>query len=117
MQAEETEAEARAVRVGQVARRSKRRDANEREIVQALRNAGAAVWHLDGPADLLCGRAGRFTTLEVKDGAKPPSARRLTPDEVAYAGTCREYGLPHYVVTSVEQALEAVCGPILAGLN
>lgn len=89
-------------------RYDKKRDANEPEIVEALRKAGAAVWRLDKPADLLVGAQGRFLTLEVKDGAKPPSARKLTPDEQAYFGTCAARMLPHHIVTSVDEALEVV---------
>ena len=60
-------------------------DANQREIVEALRAAGATVQSLatvgDGCPDLLVGRQGRNLLLEVKDGSKPPSRRRLTVDE------------------------------------
>lgn len=86
----------------------KRRDANEPEIVEALRRCGAGVWRLDTPADLLVGFRGRFVTMEVKDGSKPPSARKLTPDEQAYAGTCAEKYLPHHLVTSVPEALAVI---------
>lgn len=87
------------------ARRAKRIDANQPEIVQALRRVGIAVWVLSSPADLLTGHQGRFRTLEVKDGSKPPSARRLTPEEVAYHGTCESMRLPHHIVLSVDEAL------------
>jgi hypothetical protein len=90
-------------------RRAKRIDANQPDIVQALRKAGAKVWVLGSPADLLAGYRGRLSTLEVKDGAKPPSARQLTPAEREYLDDCIEMGLPHFVVISPEQAVEVVC--------
>lgn len=89
-------------------RYAKRVDSNQSEIVSALRKAGAAVWVLTSPADLLCGYRGRFLTMEIKDGSKPPSKRPLTPEETAYAGTCQRMGLPHYIVLSVDESLSAV---------
>lgn len=66
-------------------RRAPRLDANHRETVRALRQIGASVQTLaslgDGAPDLLIGFRGVNALLEVKDGDKPPSARRLTEDE------------------------------------
>jgi len=60
-------------------------DANQEEIVTALRHIGATVQPLHmvgkGCPDLLVGYRGANYLLEVKDGTKPPSKRRLTPDE------------------------------------
>ena len=90
-------------------RRAAKRDANHGSIVLALRKCG--VWVFDtanlggGFPDLLCWARGRFTLLEVKDGAKPPSARKLTDDERAFFDNCPG---PVHVVTSVEEALAAV---------
>jgi hypothetical protein len=60
-------------------------DANQREIVAALRKCGASVQSLSevgrGCPDLLVGWRGFNLLLEVKDGNKPPSARRLTDDQ------------------------------------
>lgn len=60
-------------------------DDNQAEIVKALRDAGASVavtsaQHKGFP-DLVVGYKGKTFLLEVKDGAKPPSARRLTADQ------------------------------------
>lgn len=50
-----------------------------------LRRCGASVQILSavgkGCPDLLVGYRGKNYLLEVKDGKKKPSARRLTPDE------------------------------------
>ena len=81
-------------------------DANQGEIVAALRKIGAAVTPLhavgNGVADLLVSFRQRWFLFEVKDGAKPPSARKLTEDEERWIGAQRA---PVVVVTS---ALEAV---------
>jgi hypothetical protein len=85
-------------------------DANQGDIVKALRRAGATVQMLhtvgDGCPDLLVGFLGKNTLMEVKDGAKPASARRLTPDQVEWHEGWN--GDPVYIVCSPEQALAAV---------
>ena len=89
-------------------RRAKRRDANEPTILKALHDVGAVCWRLDQPADVLCGYQGRYVTLEIKDGSKPPSGRRLTPAEVQFLTACVYHRLPHHVVTCVDEALAAI---------
>ena len=63
-----------------------RRDANERDIIDSLRAVGAVVQPLDakGVPDLLVGFRGVTYLLEVKDSEKPPSARKLTPDQATW---------------------------------
>jgi len=60
-------------------------DRNQSSIVEALRKLGASVLHLHtigkGAPDIAVGYKGRNALIEIKDGAKPPSARKLTPDE------------------------------------
>ncbi len=56
-------------------RYAKRVDANQDQIVSALRAAGAYVWIIGLPVDLLVGYKGHTFLVEVKDGAK----KRLTP--------------------------------------
>lgn len=89
-------------------------DANQAEIVAALRKAGCKVYVASsfgqGFPDLVCGYRGRFVLLEVKDGSKPPSARKLTPDQVKFHAEWT--GLPLYVVASVEEAIETVTGVV-----
>ena len=66
-------------------RRAAKTDANQGEIVDALRAVGASVQPLHavggGVTDLLVGFRGANYLIEVKDGRKPPSARKLTPDQ------------------------------------
>jgi hypothetical protein len=45
-------------------------DANQQSIVKALRDAGAYVWIIGLPVDLLVGFAGQTYLVEVKDGSK-----------------------------------------------
>jgi hypothetical protein len=51
-----------------------RKDANEAAIVQALRDAGAYVWIIGLPVDLLVGYKDRTLLMEVKTTSK----KRLT---------------------------------------
>jgi len=51
-----------------------RKDENEAAIVQALRDAGAYVWIIGLPVDLLVGFRGRTLLMEVKTTSK----KRLT---------------------------------------
>lgn len=92
-----------------MARRAARVDANQTEIVAALRRAGASVkpTHMvgDGFVDIVAGYRGRNLLIEIKDGSKPPSARKLTPDEVRFHDEWRGEVL---VVESVEDALAAL---------
>ncbi len=66
----------------------KRTDANHQEIVNALRRIGASVVDLsgvgDGCPDLLVGFRGKNYLMEVKDGAKKPSERRLRKTQVEF---------------------------------
>lgn len=87
-------------------RRAAAVDANQPEIVAALRKAGCTVVPLhavgDGCPDLLAGRDGRNLLIEVKDGAKPPSKRKLTPDQIEFHAGWRGQIA---IVTSAEDAL------------
>jgi hypothetical protein len=55
-------------------RYASRRDANEAAIITALQAAGADVWVIGLPVDLLVGYKGHTFLVEVKNGPK----RRLT---------------------------------------
>lgn len=87
-----------------------RRDANQARIVQALRDVGASVAITAGAGnglpDLLCGWRGETFLLEVKDGDKPASQRKLTAAEAYFVEHWR--GRPVAIVESVEDALRAL---------
>lgn len=88
-------------------RRAAKVDANHAVIVGGLRACGAKVLSLaavgKGCPDLLVLHRGQLRLLEVKDGRKPPSARALTPDQVAFHAEW-----PVTVVKSVEEAICAL---------
>jgi hypothetical protein len=86
-------------------RNAARADANQEEIVSALRAAGYVVWNIRHPVDLLVSYPGGWLPLEIKDGSKPPSARKLTPDQQEFIRTALG---PVAVVTDVESALRAL---------
>ena len=95
-----------------MARRASRTDANQVAIVDALRKVGASVMPLHGVGmgcpDLLVGFRGVNLLVEVKDGDKVPSARRLTDMQtkwhIVWNGQVA-------VVTSPEDALELLFSP------
>ena len=93
-------------------RRAARRDANETEIIKAMRECGAYVKQIndEGAFDLLVSYRGKTLLLEVKDGAKPPSARRLTDAEQKFHDEWPGTNL--WIVNSVQEALDLLktCG-------
>lgn len=92
-----------------LSRRAARVDANQKDIVAALRGVGASVTPIhtvgQGCPDLLVGYRGKNFLFEVKDGAKPPSARQLTDDEAVWFGNWK--GEAH-VIESAQQAVDVV---------
>lgn len=84
-------------------------DANQAEVVAALRDVGASVMPLHtvgrGCPDLLVGFRSLNLLLEVKDGSKPPSARALTGPQVKWH---QEWRGSVSVVTSVSEALRVL---------
>lgn len=95
-------------------RRAAKIDANQPDIVKALRANRCDVLSLaavgDGCPDLLVWSpwTRSHELLEVKDGAKSPSRRKLTDDQVKFHA---KWGGPIHVVTSVDEALRAVGVP------
>jgi len=88
-------------------RRANRVDANQEQIVSALRACGATVRVVtmgDGIPDLLVGYRGYTLLLEVKDGNKSPSARALTPAEQKFFDEWTGGLLA--VVNNVDEALD-----------
>ena len=87
-------------------RRAAKVDENQSEIVKALRAAGASVQPLhavgQGCPDLLIGFRGKNLLFEVKDGAKVPSAKRLTDDQSEWHA---EWRGNVFVVESAEEAI------------
>ena len=69
-------------------RRAAKVDDNQTDIVDALRAIGCSVAVTsaagEGFPDLVIGDRGRNYLIEVKDGAKPPSRRVLTQDQINF---------------------------------
>ena len=90
-------------------RRAAKVDANQDQIVSALRAAGAVVQSLaaigSGVPDLLVAFRGNLFLLEVKDGAKPKSSQKLTDKQVKWH---QAWGALVEVVNSPEAALRAI---------
>lgn len=90
-------------------RRAARVDDNQREVMAALRQVGASVepTHAVGAGfpDIVVGFRGANYLLEIKDGNKRPSERRLTPHQQKWHATWQGNVC---VVTNSNEALEAI---------
>lgn len=90
-------------------RRAAKVDANQDQVVSALRAAGAQVQSLaaigKGAPDLLVSFRGNLHLLEVKDGSLSPSRQKLTEDQRTWH---QAWGAVVEVVNSPEQALRAI---------
>ena len=77
-----------------------------------MREAGAYVKQIndEGLFDLLVSYRGETLLVEVKDGSKPPSARRLTDAEAKFHNEWP--GSDLFIINSVEEALSLLrtCG-------
>ena len=88
-------------------RHAARIDANQEQIVSALRAMGATVRIVtqgNGFPALLVGFRGVTILMEVKDGQKVPSARKLTPAEQKFFDEWR--GGIVAIVNSVDEAID-----------
>ncbi len=90
-------------------RRAAKVDRNHPEIVAALRQVFAMVQDLshvgNGCPDLLVGYRGQNFLLEIKDGEKSPSKKKLNDLQVDWH---RDWRGQVCVVTSVTEALQAI---------
>lgn len=103
-------------RVADMGRRAARVDANQSEIVRDLRKLGCSVLDLSavgkGCPDILVSRQGRSVLMEIKDGNKPPSARKLRPQQITFHNAWQGEVV---VVNDVDEAL-GVMGIELRGV-
>lgn len=83
-------------------RRASRKDANQGRIVKALRDAGVKVHILNEPVDLLTGFQGTLRLLEVKDGDKFLSQRKLKPSQQKFMADF--IGCPVFKVETIGEA-------------
>lgn len=92
-----------------------RTDANHTDIVKALLNAGCSVQSLAtvglGCPDLVVGFAGLNILIEAKNGANPPSERKLNDAEKTWH---KRWKGQVTTVYSPEQAVDAVKRAIMS---
>jgi hypothetical protein len=83
-------------------------DATQAEIVDALRKAGATVWVLGLPVDLLCGYRGKTLLIECKivEGLRKPKVSGYTLLQERFLE--KWSGGPVATVTDAEGALRAL---------
>jgi hypothetical protein len=87
--------------------RAKRKDANHNDVTAYLENRGWSVFDTSGLGygfpDALVGKPEFCAVVEIKDGSKPPSARKLTPDEQRFKDN---WTGPYVLATSPEDAAD-----------
>ena len=81
-------------------RRAGRTDGNQQQLVKELRDIGCSVAVTSmlgkGFPDIVVGYRGKNYLIEIKDPDKPPSQRKLTPDEVKFQESWRgQYAVIH----------------------
>lgn len=88
-------------------RRAAKVDDNHKDIVEAFRKMGAAVLDIHtipNCCDVAITYRGVSVMVEIKDSAKPPSARKLTEGEVKFRDYWVAHGGKWALVESVEDA-------------
>lgn len=96
-----------------VMRRAAKVDANHNEIAGAFVAMGCSVRSLaavgGGIPDLLVGFRGRNLLIEVKDGNKPKSARKLTPDQIKFHSEWRGSAFVVEGLPDVHEVIKGLC--------
>ena len=86
---------------------AKKVDANQSEIVKCLRKLGCHVADTSkvgkGFPDIVVSHLGVTVLVEIKDGAKAPSARKLTPQQVQFHDECQGFIV---VVESIDDCVK-----------
>jgi hypothetical protein len=90
-------------------RRRARVDSNHAHVVEAMRSAGYLVVDTSrvgsGFPDALAVKHGHTWWIEIKDGAKSASRRRLTADEQKFHQQLAAAGVTVRVIETIEQAV------------
>lgn len=88
-------------------RRAAKVDENQNSLVSLWRSMGISVAITsashDGFPDVVLGYGGLTVLVEIKDGNKPPSKRKLTPDQENFH---RDFKGAITVIETEKQALE-----------
>lgn len=84
-------------------------DANQKDVIEAMTAIGWYCLDLSraghGAPDILAAKAGRLVAIEVKDGRRPPSERKLTPLEQDVHTAFAAHGCPVVIINSVDEAM------------
>lgn len=89
--------------------RAYHKDSNHASVVRALAACTIEAWDLSAygfPADLLITKNGGVAFIEIKDGKKCKSARKLTKNSEEFAKFLKRNGTELFVVNSDEEAVE-----------
>jgi len=90
---------------------ARRKDDNHDEIANEFKRLGCGVkdvHNLPDFVDILIVRNGVTVAVEIKDGAKPPSARQLTSGEKKFAEEWQASGGKWACIINTEQVRELV---------
>jgi len=94
-------------------RRAARKDANHNAIQDVFVRLGWSVADTSqlgsGFPDLVAAKHGETVLVEIKDGSKPPSHRKLTEDELAFKGRWQGW----YAEVASENDVYALHGRLL----
>jgi len=86
-------------------------DANQGEIVKALRRAGAYVLIISlvrDSFDVIVYFRGKTYSVEIKDGSLPPSKRQLRKGENYCRIAMELTGVKYWVINSIDEALTMI---------
>lgn len=87
-------------------RRAAKVDANQSEIVKTFRKLGwyvLIVSQLKNCCDIFVSKGGRTIAVEIKDGSKPPSQRKLSDGEQKFKD---EWKGEWMLIENVEEVLD-----------
>ena len=88
--------------------KARKKDANHHEIVKEFEKLGYQVddmTAINNFCDIHIARQQRYAYIEIKDGNKPPSQRKLTRGESDFADKCRENDVLWFLCESPEDCL------------
>jgi hypothetical protein len=91
--------------------RARRTDSNHTQLLTEARQVGAEILDLHalpGALDALVGYRGRLYLVEIKDGAKVKSKRKVTPAEELTIARFRLIGCPVLIVETSNDLLRGI---------
>jgi hypothetical protein len=95
-----------------MSRRLKRKDANHSACTEAVRAVGAVTIDCTGDPsigfDEIWLWRGQTFLIEIKDGSKPASRRRLTPNERQRHADAARVDVTIHIIETTDQALQLI---------